>query len=328
MSYDIERGGGWDEERRRRAEARTEIERRLVQGAKQFGEGALGLGRVVDIPRATARVLGMLGLSRRAREEADNLVLEERTLHLPRLPDGFDGFRILHLSDFHCAANLGVGSRLAAVLEGADYDAAVLTGDYQDSLVSCEREAIAREMRALRGALRGEVFFTLGNHDHGEAGAVLKEAGFFSLVNRHVVLRRGGEVIRLAGIDDPHFYRTHLMEMVQEVAQGGFTVLLSHSPEVLHSLKLGMTDLVLCGHTHGGQICLPGGHPIFTNARCQRWAVRGSWKIGGTHGYTSRGVGTSGIRARINCPGEATIHILRKSPKNLRGGRGRGSLPQ
>lgn len=319
MSYRIEEAGDWGGDALARAGRRREIERRLKRGEKQFGEGALGLGRFVDMPRAVGRVLGMLGLAGRARAEAETLVLEEMTFRFRRLPAEFDGFRILHLSDFHCAASPGVAARVAKALEGVDYDAVALTGDYQDSLSECERDDVEREMRVLREALRGPVFFTLGNHDHGEAGEILEEVGFVPLVNRHAVLRRGGESIRLAGVDDPHFYRTHLMDGVREVSRTGFTVLLSHSPEVHHSPKLGMTDLVLCGHTHGGQLCLPGGHPIVSNARCPRWSVRGRWQIGPTRGYTSRGVGTSGVRARLNCPGEATVHVLRRADTNLRG---------
>lgn len=291
---------------------RAKTEDRLRRGGKQFGEGALGLGRFVDIARVTGGILGAIGVSGRARAEADTVLLEHSTFHLPRLPEGFDGFRLLHLSDFHCAANPGVAGRVGAALGGADYDATVLTGDFQDSLLVCESGDIFREMSELRKILRGPAFFTLGNHDHGEVEVILEGLGFVPLVNRHVVLQRGRETVRLAGVDDPHFYRTHLMEGVRTVSQEGCTVLLSHSPEVHHSPKLVGTDLVLCGHTHGGQLCLPGGHPVVTNARCPRWAVRGRWQLGMTHGYTSRGVGTSGIRARLNCPGEVAIHTLRK----------------
>jgi predicted MPP superfamily phosphohydrolase len=72
-------------------------------------------------------------------------------------------------------------------------------------------------------------------------------------------------------------------------------------------------DMVLCGHTHGGQICLPGGIAIANNSRCPRWSTKGRWQLGKTQGYTSRGLGTSGIKARINCPAEVSVHTLRRS---------------
>lgn len=312
MSYEIEGAAGLREGALEKMRSRKEIEDRLRRGGVHFGGGLLAAGRFIDIPRAVERFLGALGLIHKARKEADTVLMEEKVFHLKRLPPGFDGFRTLHLSDFHCAANPGISARLKPLLEGIDYDMTVLTGDYQDSLAVCERGDIQREMEAMRRILRGPVFFTLGNHDHGEAGEVLEKIGFVPLVNQCARLRRGADSICVAGIDDPHFYRTHLMDMVREVSSGEFTILLSHSPEVHHSPKLGMTDLVLCGHTHGGQLCLPGGHPITTNSRCPRWSASGRWKIGNTHGYTSRGVGTSGIRARLNCPGEATVHVLRR----------------
>lgn len=318
MSYTIEEHSPWEGAWGARARRRKDLESKLKEGEKQFGEGVLGMGRFVDTPRAVSRVLGIMGLASRAREEAETLVLEEKTFYLPRLPLEFDGFRILHLSDFHCATSPRAAERLAIALNGVAYDAVVLTGDYQDSLQECERDDVAREMGAVRKALAGAAFFTLGNHDHGEVGDILEAMGFTALINRHAVLRVGRGSIRLAGVDDPHFYRTHFMEGAQEVARDGFTILLSHSPEVHHSPKLGQTDLVLCGHTHGGQLCLPGGYPIVTNARCPRWSVRGRWKIGLTHGYTSRGVGTSGLKARLNCPGEATVHTLRRGGSSFR----------
>jgi hypothetical protein len=67
---------------------------------------------------------------------------------------------------------------------------------------------------------------------------------------------------------------------------------------------------MLCGHTHGGQICLPGGYPLTWDARCPRRLAAGAWSYGGMAGYTSVGAGSSVVNARLNCLPEITIHRL------------------
>jgi hypothetical protein len=72
-------------------------------------------------------------------------------------------------------------------------------------------------------------------------------------------------------------------------------------------------DLMLCGHTHGGQICLPGGVPLLTDADSPRSIARGAWRYHGMIGYTSVGAGTSIVDVRLNCPPEITLHRLRRA---------------
>ena len=90
-------------------------------------------------------------------------------------------------------------------------------------------------------------------------------------------------------------------------------ILLAHSPEVIPEASERGFCLYLTGHTHAGQICLPGGWPPMVNARCPRRYIAGAWTFNGMAGYTSRGTGSSGVFARFNCPPEVVIHILRTS---------------
>jgi len=89
------------------------------------------------------------------------------------------------------------------------------------------------------------------------------------------------------------------------------SLLLSHTPEPYRRAAEAGFDVMLCGHTHGGQICLPGGVPITLDARIPRRFGRGAWRYGRMAGYTSPGVGTSIVDVRINCPPEITLHRLR-----------------
>ncbi len=312
MSYEIEEGPTGAASQERLVERRLKLEADLKEG-KSLARGTGGIGLAgAQIARAGEILLRRLGLFERARAEAEKLVITEQQHRLRRLPEEFDGMRVLHLTDLHCAANRAVVSQLLNLMTELDYDAVVMTGDYQDNIRFAEDDLIRGDMGALLRASKAPVFFTLGNHDHLAVAEILRAKGGIDLVNQFVRLRRKGAVINLAGVDDPHYYRCSNMDMVKKITDQNFTLLLAHSPEVHHSPKLSQTDLVLCGHTHGGQICLPGGFPVVTNSRCPRWSVKGHWKLGCTRGYTSRGVGTSGLQARLNCPPEVALHTLRR----------------
>jgi predicted MPP superfamily phosphohydrolase len=152
----------------------------------------------------------------------------------------------------------------------------------------------------------------LGNHDFADMIEPLETVGLRILMNDSVRIDRDGSAIWICGVDDPHIYRTHdLAAARKHVPSDGCAILLSHSPETyLEASALGYA-FHLSGHTHGGQICLPGGIPVLTNARVPRRLVAGSWRQGEMVGYTSRGAGGSAIAARLFCPPEITLHTLR-----------------
>ena len=93
--------------------------------------------------------------------------------------------------------------------------------------------------------------------------------------------------------------------------KGDFAILLSHTPEVYRQAAEAGFVLMLSGHTHGGQLCLPGSIPIKLEAVLPRSMGAGAWKYRGMNGYTSVGVGTSILPVRLNCPAEITLHVLR-----------------
>jgi hypothetical protein len=140
----------------------------------------------------------------------------------------------------------------------------------------------------------------------------LEEAGIVMLVNESWEIREGTDKIWLVGVDDPHYYKTHdLQRAFRSVPENDFTILLAHSPEVYKKAVTYHADLYLCGHTHGGQICLSPLNPLLTNSRAPRFTALGCWNYKDMTGYTSRGAGASGVPLRFNCPGEITIITLR-----------------
>jgi len=126
--------------------------------------------------------------------------------------------------------------------------------------------------------------------------------------------RRGDQAIYLAGIDDAHYYRVDNIEKAaSKIPDNGLSILLSHTPEVYCQAAHAGFDLLLSGHTHGGQICLPGPIPITLDSVLPRHMGSGSWKHRDMVGYTSVGVGTSIVPVRINCLPEITLHHLQCS---------------
>ena len=144
----------------------------------------------------------------------------------------------------------------------------------------------------------------------------LEALGIRVLLNECVAINRGEASIYLAGVDDAHFYRADDIEKAAAgIPQGCVSVLLSHTPEIYNQAARAGFDLMLSGHTHGGQICLPGEIPITLDAVLPRSFGSGAWTYGEMAGYTSVGAGSSVVPVRFNCPPEITLHELHSAGK-------------
>jgi predicted MPP superfamily phosphohydrolase len=133
------------------------------------------------------------------------------------------------------------------------------------------------------------------------------------LLNECEVIARGSERIHLAGIDDAHFFKVDNIEKAaSQIPKGEFSILLSHTPEIYRQAAHANFNLMLCGHTHGGQLCLPGSIPIKLEAILPRRMGAGAWQYHHMSGYTSVGAGSSVVAVRLNCPPEITLHCLRR----------------
>jgi predicted MPP superfamily phosphohydrolase len=200
---------------------------------------------------------------------------------------------------------------LAQCVAGLEYDLAVLTGDYRYRTFG-PHDATLAGMRVLREALRSPVCAVLGNHDTIRMVPAMEAMGMRVLLNESMTVRREDEAIHVVGIDDAHYYRIHSMHRAtHEVPHDAFSILLSHTPETYREASHAGFALMLSGHTHGGQICLPGGIPLMTDADCPRRYARGAWRHNGMAGYTSVGAGSSIVDVRLNCRPEVTLHHLR-----------------
>jgi predicted MPP superfamily phosphohydrolase len=261
-------------------------------------------------PTIIRSALKLVGLYGRARRNAEDVQIRRHDSVMPRLPEAFNGFTILQISDLHVDMNQGAMRRLSQLLPGLNYDLCVLTGDYRGK-TSGPCEATIAGMAQMCADIVGPVYGVLGNHDTIRMVPALEEMGVRVLLNETEVIVRGGQRVHLAGIDDAHYYRVDNIEKAAlQIPQGEFSILLSHTPEIYRQAAHADFDLMLSGHTHGGQICLPGAIPITLDATLPRRMGSGPWRYRGMVGYTSVGVGSCIVPVRINCPPEITLHRL------------------
>jgi len=257
--------------------------------------------------------LKLTGLYWRGCRNAAQIEVRRNYVRSPQIPQAFDGFTILHLSDLHVDMSQEAMARLKAILKEISYDLCVLTGDYRGP--SCgPYEATLAAMSEICAELKRPAYGVLGNHDTVCMLPGLEETGVRMLMNEHDVIKRSNQCIYLAGVDDAHFYRADNIEKaVSGIPSDEFSILLSHTPEIYRQAALADFNLLLSGHTHGGQICLPGGIPITLDSVLPRHMGSGPWKYRDMTGYTSVGAGSSIVPVRFNCPPEITLHILRSS---------------
>ncbi len=253
-------------------------------------------------------VLRLTGLYRRGQRNAADVRVRHNHIISSRLPTVFDGFTILHLSDLHADISRQAMRRVIALLPSLEYDACVLTGDFRGKTFGPFAEAIEATAE-VAAHLHGQGYGVLGNQDTLRMVPALEAMGIRMLLNECVTIEREGSRIYLAGIDDAHFFRADNIEKAGDpIPEGAFAVLLSHTPEVYRQAAHAGFDMMLSGHTHGGQICLPGGMAIMLGSHLPRRLSAGAWTHQGLAGYTSVGAGSSIVAARFHCPPEITLH--------------------
>lgn len=235
---------------------------------------------------------------------------------IARLPQRFNGFRIVQLSDIHHSPFLSIDEIAEAVRRANELkpDLVALTGDY----ISHSRDYIEGCAQAL-GALnaRHGVFAVLGNHDHWtdaeKMTAALTRYGIRVLVNENVQIGLDGSYISLAGVDDLMVGRDDLPSALRGTSGKEPRILLAHNPAIIREAARAGVDLVLAGHTHGGQInwrLLIGRDDRKTARwlrRPSRRLTRGLAQLGSTQLYVNRGLGTVVVPLRYGCPPEITV---------------------
>ena len=261
----------------------------------------------------------LVGLHPQGLRNALDVRLVTLSLSFPDLPPAFDGYRILQLSDTHLDFLPDLSAIAARLLTGIEVDLLALTGDvhgHHRAPIAASTTPLADLLKVVR--VNDRRLAVLGNHDPADMAEALEELGFEVLINRSITLAREDQRIAVTGLDDVHRFFTPAALRALAEAPEGFRIALVHSAEVADHAAAAKYALYLSGHTHGGQICLPGGRPIVTHLRRCRHARVGTWSEGSMTGYTSCGLGVGDVPLRFNCRGEVSIITLRRSlPRDL-----------
>lgn len=242
-------------------------------------------------------------------------------LHLPHLPEGLDGLRIVHLSDLHVGKIL-TPAHLPAIVEAVnalEADLVAVTGDLLD-FSNRYLPDVVEAVGAMRAALG--VFTVLGNHDYRESGRqvvrAFRQAELDLLVNDHVTVETDGGTIVVGGIDwaeEDARLQGYVRRTCAGMEAGDLRLLLAHHPHALDFAARCDVDLVLSGHTHGGQVLLRHMRPHARESLGLgnfKWRYpQGHYIRGRTHLFVTNGLGGS-FPLRIRCPAEISVLTLRK----------------
>lgn len=260
----------------------------------------------------------MTGMYSKGKKNAEEILVREIPLIFPDLPPAFDGFTILHLSDLHLDGMEGLTHRIVSLLEQTSVDLCIFTGDYRTALHGPHKHIIKDIAQIIKGIDSRHGFLgILGNHDGCHMVNPMEEIGIKMLINSSHTIKKEGQNLLFIGVDDVHYYYTDQAVHALEHAEKEFSIALVHSPELYAAAAQMGINLYLCGHTHGGQVCLPGGKAILTHLNEGKKYYRGIWQHGQMTGITHTGVGTSGIPVRFNTRGEILIHkLIRQTPNS------------
>lgn len=241
------------------------------------------------------------------------LELNTYTIKSEKLPEGFSGYRIAHVSELHNAEMGDDNEKLLAMLREAAPDIIAITGD----LIGSRNTDIEIALRFAENAVKiAPCYYVTGNHEarvseYEELKADLMELGIVVLEGERLTLEKNGATIALLGVDDPSFQTDYLFGDAESVMKtelqaltnedDAFTVLLSHRPELFDTYVESGVDLVLSGHAHGGQFRLPfiGGLVAPNQGFFPKYDA-GLYTYNGTNMIVSRGVGNSILPFRFN----------------------------
>ncbi|MGF1530084.1 MAG: metallophosphoesterase [Puniceicoccaceae bacterium] len=254
-------------------------------------------------------VLRLAGKHAAGLKNASELHLEHRPITHQHLSPSRPPLQILHLSDFHLDLSPGVISRTIQLLESLEPDLILCTGDFFDKAAS-PSNLLLDAYAELLAAAPGTIYAVPGNHDTLAAIEALEQIGYRFLINESTSLQVAGYRLFLSGIEDPHLYCGEDFELLRpfpDPSEVDLWILLSHAPEAYQKAAKAGYHLMLCGHTHGGQICWKEGRPIIGNARVPKFLVTGLWHYQQLTGHTSRGVGSGQYPVRFNCPPEISL---------------------
>lgn len=291
----------WLIERRRMEALLVRQRRSTLAGERTFPSNGY-------LENCIAAALHLTGLYKRGHRNAGDFRLEQIFMDFPNLPEAFDGYTILHLSDFHVDNVSSILDRAALLLRGLAVDLVVMSGDYQTRGTPAATKVSAMIEPLLAGLIvRNCIVAVLGNHDRHEMAGALDGLGIKTLINEGIAIERGTSKLMVVGTDDVNCFYTESAPAALRSYSDYFRIAVVHTPDLASVAAEAGYSLYLTGHTHGGQMCTHGGRPVITGLDSHHELASGYWEWNGMLGHTSRGLGTAMLPVRFNCPPEATV---------------------
>jgi predicted MPP superfamily phosphohydrolase len=274
--------------------------------------GAIGPRTTTPTTPLRSLALNLTHVARAALTEPYMLTIEHQRIFLRRLPKEFDGFRVVQLSDVHHGP-FSDRSQIERAVETANRlqpDIVALTGDY----ISKERQ-YAAPCAEMLGKLKAKygVYAVLGNHDHWTDAALISDLfraeGITVLINEGMHFQKGDSAFWLAGVDDTMVGLEDISLALAGARHDEMKLLLAHNPIILRRAARAAVDLVLSGHTHGGQVAIRSEKGNASRGR--KRMLKGLGRLGNTQIYVNRGLGTVVLPIRYGCPPEVSLLELR-----------------
>ncbi|QDP40028.1 metallophosphoesterase [Radiobacillus deserti] len=251
--------------------------------------------------------------------EPKMLKIHSEPLRSSKIPNSFNGFKIVQFSDTHVGFHFSLEQlkQLVKEINKLEPDLVVFTGDLVDKPHTFEwNQSIITTLQAI-SSKHGK-YWIYGNHDHGGYGTeIVKEtmeaAGFVTLQNSHTLITNGqGDTIALSGLDDVMLGKPNIEQALQGIDKTLYSILLVHEPDFADISKNYEVDVQLSGHSHGGQIQIPLIGYLYTPAYAEKY-VEGKYSLDtkSMDLFVSRGIGTTRVPYRFLCKPEITVFSLR-----------------
>ena len=232
------------------------------------------------------------------------------------LPFEFHNYKIVNLTDIHLGQWISPEylSGVVDYVNSINPDMITLTGDYISYILEGYEDALLDSFKRLKA--KDGKFAVLGNHDHWadaeKIREILKDSDIVDLSNDVYTLEKNGETLNISGVDSCTVGADNIDEVLEKLPDDGASILLAHEPDFAKiSSETNRFDLQMSGHSHGGQLVIPGVKT--TPFRCS-YSIKypvGMYKVKNMVQYTSKGLGTNSFWLRINCKPEITLFYLK-----------------
>ncbi len=246
--------------------------------------------------------------------EPNVIVTKELEIESDKISNAFEGIKIIHISDLHIKRSGLRENWLISTIRSREPDILIISGDFFER--NEDIEDVKLFIENLKREVNVSIIATLGNWDYWSGNPegltkILEENGIQLLKNQNIEYGRGGDFINIIGADDPYTGQDDIEKATLWLNREKFTILIAHAPDIINHLENEKFDLILTGHTHGGQVYLPFIGAPWTPTETQY--IRGMYETKNGKLYVNRGIGTSTFPVRFMSLPEVTIITLKKS---------------